>query len=106
MSDVDIAWAAGLFEGGSWVTHYGGRYLGAELTSIDEDVVRRFHQIVGVGNVIRREPQRPGNKPRWRWGVYNESGFRHVFALFAGYQGVRQQRRAEELLDELGALAP
>jgi hypothetical protein len=51
----EIAWAAGLFEGEgciSLVDKHGGRfYIVLELSSTDEDVVRRFHRIIACGAV-------------------------------------------------------
>jgi hypothetical protein len=46
-SDADWAWAAGIFEGaGAVVTINGGRDLRLALNLTDEDVVRRYAQIV------------------------------------------------------------
>lgn len=74
-SEQEFAWACGLFEGEGSITHKKskGRVLRVlSLGSTDEDVVRRFHKVVGVGKV--RGPYRsngprslPTHKPIWHW---------------------------------------
>ncbi len=87
-SRSDIAWAAGLFEGeGCFTACYqrktGRRYLHAVLVSTDQDVLERFHRIVGVGKIYPKAPRRPEHKPCWRWQVTTEAGFRAVYELLA-----------------------
>lgn len=70
MESVELAWAAGLFEGeGSCFARKkdsGHHYIELSLASTDEDVLRRFHDAVGVGTV--HGPRKlPGRKPIWTW---------------------------------------
>src|SRR4051812_10898075 len=86
-TEAEIAWAAGLFEGEGCLRvndTYGAKRPRAELVSTDEDVVRRFHAIVGVGNVHgpypSRNPER-GHKPKTVWACAARADFAHVAAL-------------------------
>lgn len=96
--DIDIAWAAGLFEGeGSWcVTRQG--YARAALSSTDHDVAARFVAIVGVGSFygpcFGRPPSR---KPYWRWTATNPQDFVHFAQLVEGQLGQRRLARLNEI---------
>jgi hypothetical protein len=71
-SAEEIAWAAGLFEGEGTITHARRRSPGllVAVTMTDEDVVRRFDEVVDRGKVYG--PYSPPSyrdrwKPFWRW---------------------------------------
>lgn len=69
----EIAWAAGLFEGEGCftVSTSNGKYRQArvKLRSTDEDVVRRFHQAIGLGTVREDSyfKRSNGYKTQWEW---------------------------------------
>jgi hypothetical protein len=106
---LEVAWAAGLFEGeGSFHTHRHRSanehvYARATLAMTDEDVVRRFHRIVGVGKVLCRAECRPGRKPIWRWAAQSRQAYAHVVALFEPFLG---ERRKEQLALVAAQLTP
>jgi hypothetical protein len=107
---LDVAWAAGLFEGEGCFTAIrtdksSNRYLRVALLTTDEDVLRRFHRIVGTGS-ITIEPRRHGTKMQWRWQVTRECDFRSIVRLFEPYLGNRRRSRAYELLNEFGRIHP
>lgn len=65
----------------------------------DEDVVRRFHSIVGVGNVyVLKKHER--YKQTWQWDSMNVREFNHIVELFKPYLGERRKVRVVELLTE------
>ncbi len=76
--DVDIAWAAGIFEGeGCIIQDYssaarsdGARYPDFKLRIVmtDKDVLDKVTGVLG-GGVWGNKPQRDGNKPTWVWQV-------------------------------------
>jgi len=84
LSPNEVAYIAGLFDGeGSlqykkaWEKkkkHKGKGYrktyawrINMEIAMTDELVIRWVHEILNVGSVIKRKPQRSGYKPQWRW---------------------------------------
>lgn len=118
MNEVEIAWAAGLFEGEGSATCYKGNkgqkrlYLRLFLDMTDRDVVEKFWRIVDLGSFVG--PMGPygkelkeNRKPKWRWYatgnvarslVENTGFFSHLCS--------RRQLRIKEILAEIDAQAP
>lgn len=100
---LDIAWAAGLFEGEGCLTlgqeRRGKRYVGARLGTTDHDIVERFARIVGFGTINRkRPPSTPEHwKTVWEWSTQSAPGVREVIDLFWDYLGERRRERADEV---------
>ena len=93
----EIAWAAGLFEGEGCI--YIGKKRLICLISTDEDVVRRFHTIVGCGSVYLRDRTEERYKDAWRWQTGTLKEIKEVLNLFLPYFGERRKAKALELLD-------
>jgi hypothetical protein len=99
-----LAWAAGLFEGeGSFTCRrqLAHRYwsMQAELGMSDEDRVRQFHRVVGIGNVTGPHPNGKANwKPMYRWKVGSFEGVQMVVVLLWDWLGPRRKAKAKELL--------
>lgn len=75
-------------------------HLYAAISMTDEDVVRRFAEIVGFGNVqYQPRKQRPHHTPTWRWAVNGEAVER-LYALLEPWLGERRKARYAELLRE------
>lgn len=110
MTETDIAWAAGLFEGEG---HFRIRRRGPGyrsrfemgLTSTDEDVVRRFAHIAGCGVVKHRARNRPHWKDQYVWIAQTPEARAFVNRL-APYLGVRRSDRLSEILLEVDATKP
>jgi hypothetical protein len=64
----------------------------------DEDVVRRFRDVVGIGTVAERLPRPPGQKMQWAWSVSSREHVQAVAAMFWGFLGARRRVRVKELL--------
>lgn len=105
-TELEIAWAAGLFEGEGWLSSYQREY-GAKiqpqigLASTDRDVVERFHRVVGCGAISTQKPGTGGHKPCHAWRVYEAEQVRRVIALFMSYFGERRRETAVALLDRI-----
>ena len=98
---AEIAWAAGIFEGeGSFSTHavYSKTYPRASVEMNDEDVVRRYHEIVGVGTFLQRK------RPDLRYisVVQDIAGFRALVDLLSPWLGARRQAKAQQIIETLG----
>ena len=102
--ESDIAWAAGLFEGeGCWTIRrhkYNGYgpYPGAQLHMTDLDVVERFRDIMGVGNIYTRKNQ--GKKDSHVWNVQGMDKTGIVANKIGPYMGKRRLARMREVLTE------
>jgi hypothetical protein len=95
---TDEAWAVGLFEGEGCLTLSDGRPR-IKLNSTDEDVVRRFHAIVGLGQVREeRAMEKRGWKRQWEWYSGCRDDVVEFIARFFHHFGHRRQGRACDLL--------
>jgi len=70
VNDPLIQWAAGLFEGEGNARLAGSPRLKVAMT--DEDVVRRFHSVVGCGKVTGPYHPGGGRKEVWTWTATGE----------------------------------
>jgi hypothetical protein len=97
---ADIAWAAGVFEGEGtvvvqWSTRSPRQYVQLVVAMTDEDVVREFARVVGVGSVNGpRANGKLGRKPIWKWSAAGTKA-EAVLALpgFADRLGARRSER-------------
>lgn len=98
LKPIELAWAAGLFEGEGSISsekkRRGGITLALAMT--DEDVVRRFHEAVGRGTV-NGPHLRSGQKPQWTWRCSTLEAV-EVLALLAPLFGIRRAAKADEVL--------
>lgn len=103
MNEQDVAWAAGVFEGeGSLYLRNvsSGKYATAEVKMTDEDIVRRFAAIVGVGNVYFKPERRLNWKNCWAWTVNGKAGVSKVGEMFRPWLGVRRLDTLERIMLE------
>ena len=99
-SDLDIAWAAGLYEGegSAMILAAPQCQPRVALNMTDEDVVRRFAAIFGRGNVRRYEGKN-GRLPQWQWSVQSGPDVVYVLALLWPHLGERRRERATEVME-------
>lgn len=95
-SRENLAWAAGLFEGEGCI-HDGRNTPVMSLATTDEDVLRKFHLIIGLGT-INGPYQRGTKKPVWAW---SSCGFRSIQAIVCAFWNSLCKRRKEKAIDVL-----
>ena len=110
MTEIEIAWAAGLFEGEGCIEISGKNRsrTGVRLYVVmaDKDVLERFEAIAGCGTIrLLRAPSilKPHWKPVWRWTTGQAAECRRLLGLWSPYLGDRRTKKAAEavaLLDE------
>lgn len=99
----DLAWTAGLFEGEGCITDASPKTTKVvhpilQLKMTDEDVVRRFRDIVGHG-VVRIENHRKSHwKTIWRVRITGHEIVQATIAAFWPWLGRRWRERAVEVL--------
>ena len=93
---IDIAWAAGLFEGEGCIGKDKiSRYAAMEMT--DKDVMEDFVKIVGYGKL--RGPYKRGEfKPTYRWKVTKRLELKRILELFLPFLKARRTSKANEAL--------
>lgn len=100
MTNEEIAWCAGLFEGeGSFATM--GK-TGAQLVlgMTDADVVERFARLVGCGNIYV-DKSKKYRKPFYRWVVTKRGDVERVTLLLLPWLGDRRAGKAVDVLERL-----
>ena len=105
--ETAVAWAAGLFEGEGCIS-YDQRYpnyrrLGMNMT--DEDVMRRFVEIVDYGRLYG--PYISGksdHKPVWSWAIGKKSEVLRILKMFKPYFGKRRSEKAIEAINKIETL--
>lgn len=99
---MNLAWATGLFEGEGCI-YRDPRSCSFRLTinSTDEDVLRRFHKIVGVGKIIegKHVERNKHHKPFWIWATHRRNEVYALLELMLPYLGERRGFAALNALD-------
>jgi hypothetical protein len=101
--EEELAWAAGLFEGDGSITRNGTVPV-LQMKLCDEDVLRRFSDIMRVGTVYGpySYEQADGHKrkPFWVWNCQSANA-EHALRCMAPWLGYRRlgQARRMRLLD-------
>jgi hypothetical protein len=113
----DVAWAAGLFDGEGFF-RYGvrfysavrkatgrgyGQQIGAGIQMGEEDVLRRFREVMGFGSIggpyeygfnKKGEP----NRLMWQWTCSSFEKVQATIAMLWPNLGTRRRARAAEIL--------
>lgn len=101
---TDWAWAAGIFEGEGCVSVSRSgtrtiRQLVIQMT--DEDVLRRFHDVVGCGSLFPIKQHATWQehwKPAWRWASCAWADQVRIYEQFRPWLGTRRSAKFAELL--------
>lgn len=100
---IEIAWAAGLFEGEGCIhcKPQGKRGSGVQLRlgMTDRDCVERFQRIVGCGRIYAHKPGTGSHKPTWTWYVYDARKATAILNSLLPYLGKRRAAKALEALE-------
>lgn len=102
---LDIAWAAGLFEGEGSIyldrsdqRRRGGRVrLGMSLSTTDEDVARKFSGVAG-GSVFGPYTAKRSTKPYWTWHLRDQEAIHVLVNALWPYLGKRRRQQIDEAL--------
>lgn len=94
-------WAAGLFEGEGSITlrqHKRGTMRRLTLSMTDFDVVEKFAEVVGCGQIHPRKAQRDHWSPSLSWTCTDWKEIQRILKKFLPYLGERKTHEAKELL--------
>lgn len=104
---LDLAWAAGLFEGEGCFTistdwrHGGTQHFCAKLGMTDEDVVRRFAKVMGIGTVIVVAPRNPKHSVQWLWKVTKLKDVENIYNKLVNQFGKRRTQRGLDVITKM-----
>ena len=100
-----IEWCAGLFEGEGCITwkHNGNgkMYPRLYLKMTDRDVVEKFADGVGYGNVNLVRSPRSDWKDAYAWEIAKTSEVHRILDAFLPHLGNRRAHKALDVLDHL-----
>ena len=94
--DLDVAWAAGLFEGEGCISINKRQQIRLDLAMTDQDVVKRFKAIVCAGAI--NVWTKPGFKPLFRWSIAARADVVDVLNLLQPFFGDRRYAKSQEAL--------
>ena len=92
-NQVNLAWAAGLFDGEGSVTYkkykekkkngiYDCWRIVMEVSMTDEPTIRVLHDILKVGTVNKKPRDKTGHKMQWRWRCVFRDAYACALAFF------------------------
>ena len=115
VSETDIAYLAGLFDGEGNIQYkqymrqrrnnerpYPTWSIRMEVSMTDESTVRQLHEVLGVGTVNKRKNGRGslGSKQQWRW-LWGFRDAYQVARLFWPYAHVKMEG-LQKIIDHYG----
>lgn len=111
MTDVQIAWVSGIFEGegtfgiGTVKTKNGSIYnqVYTAVHMTDEDVIKKLYDFTGIGN-MRSLTERPNTKQAYMWKVSVRKDVEDLIFAMLPHLGQRRTARALEGLAVINVL--
>lgn len=99
---LDVAWAAGLFEGEGCITPRGKTSGEIVIGMTDRDILERVQAVFGVGGITSEE-RRPPHKTCHRWSVSNAADCTMVLEAMLPWFGARRRAVAGALVERMKA---
>lgn len=107
---TEIAWAAGIYEGeGTCYMQRRAKGTRSDIATLkvvmtDEDIVRRFGAVVGVGSISgpHADKRKASYKPTWRYIVHGTRA-RAVLEMFFPWLGERRKAQAIQVFPDLAS---
>lgn len=102
MTEADISWAAGLYEGEGSIVTGTARFRSLRLTmgSVDPDVLEKLMSVIGgvLNGPYRQASMKAHHKSMWRWQLSGAVKTQAVLRLFWPYLGERRKQQAANAL--------
>lgn len=103
MTPTEIAWLAGIVEGEGTILVRGRTGVSVKVAMTDEDVVRRLHEVTGVGLLGGPFWSNNSTKPVWRWDLHRGEDVARILLAIYPLMGVRRGARIAEAADRLAS---
>lgn len=99
MDRSERIWAAGFLSGKGHIAFVGTSYVHLTIGMVDEDTIRRFHEIVGVGTIYARDRSDQGHQTFYRWVAAHKLDVRHVLmSTLPWLEGQRKEKAKQALV--------
>jgi hypothetical protein len=90
-TDLEWAWAAGLFEGEGCISYTGKNSVTLSLGMTDRDVIDRFAAVAGCGSIAVQAHHR--SKTLYRWHIGDQDRVREILGRLEPWLGQRRRER-------------
>jgi LAGLIDADG-like domain len=94
---LELAWAAGFFDGEGCISTSNKKYLRISIPQADPRPLLRFQAAVGVGKIrgpLRPPSFKPSYKSLWRYHVYRASDIEFVLEQLWPYLSEPKKKQA------------
>ena len=108
ITEIEIAWVAGLLEGeGCWAINRNTPYKRWITTTMtDRDVLEKAQKYTGVGTIqLGEAPGQPHHKQCYRWMVIAKRDREWLTHLVYPHMGKRRQQKIQEFLQPAGIVS-
>lgn len=96
MNEVDLAWAAGFFEGEGCSYSCNGKGIRLQINNTDLDVMQKFCHIVN-GRITGPYPRKNGHKDIYTWTEARQSKVIQIINWFWPHLGIRRRTKLLDL---------
>lgn len=94
---IDLAWAAGLFEGEGSIAAHQKNAISLAVAMTDKDVLDKFAKIINYGRVYGpykyNQKAKKNNKAYYRWMIADKVGVLAVWKLLEPMLGLRRHEQ-------------
>lgn len=105
ISDLNIAWLAGIIEGEGCISYVGVSSVAVTVGMTDKDIVERILEITKIGVIyITNRSEVEGHehwKTLYQWRVANKQDVLYILKLIHPWMGERRSIKIDEALDRL-----
>ena len=103
MTEIEIAWLAGILEGEGcfdiYENNYNKNYPRLRIEMCDKDVLDRIKSIIdGGGEVIEHDRGNPKHNKTYSYSLSSKNKLKEVLTDILPYMGERRKEKIEELL--------
>ncbi len=98
LTQTEIAWLAGIYEGEGSCAITDGRAIRVEVVMTDKDVVEQIQFLTGLGSVSSLAPRGENHKPAFRWSIGSINAVEFLTAILP-WLGERRASRAKDAIE-------
>lgn len=103
--DSETAWAAGIFEGEGCL-HCAKTGLCLRVSMCDEDIIRRWGEVMGAGKMRWDPPRGSGTKPQWSWTIHKRADIEAACFRLRPWLGVRRLQQFDAAFEKFWSTRP
>lgn len=101
MTESEVAWLAGLFDGEGCIKFSGKSSAYLVISMSDLDILEKALERTGAGNIYSSRAPSENRKPMWEWSVCQKIQVELLIKLIYPWLGSRRQKRCKEAIERL-----